>query len=175
MLSSEEPKPGTERAHRRPGGIRRAETLLQRAEELAALLLVAALALLIGSQIVFRYLFDDPLSWSEELTTFLLISLTFVAATAVLKRGEHFSIDTFLQALPPGPRRLLDLAALALQAAVMLALAYYSLNLARLYEGTATVVLGIPEEAKAYVMVYCFLSMALHLSARLVRGLVARP
>ncbi|MEX0759161.1 MAG: TRAP transporter small permease [Tistlia sp.] len=153
----------------------RLERLLQRTEELAALLLVAALALLIGGQIAFRYLFDDPLSWSEELTTFLLISLTFVAATAVLKRGEHFSIDTFLASLPRAARRIVEIAGLALQAVVMLALAYYSFNLARLYEGTETVVLGIPEEAKAYVMVYCFLSMALHLGVRLVRSLAAHP
>lgn len=147
----------------------RLDRWLQRAEELAALALVAGLALLIGAQIAFRYLFDDPLSWSEELTTFLLISLTFVAGTAVLKRGEHFSIEGFLDRLPPGPRRAVILVALALQATVMLALAYYSFNLARLYEGTETVVLGIPEEAKAYVMVYCFLSMALHLAVRFVR------
>lgn len=151
------------------------ERLLQRAEELAALLLVAALAVLIGAQIVFRYLFDDPLSWSEELTTFLLISLTFVAATAVLKRGEHFSIDAFLGSLPSAAQRAVELAALVLQAAVMLALAYYALSLAQLYEGTETVVLGIPEEAKAYVMVYCFLSMALHLGSRLLRALSGRP
>lgn len=151
----------------------RFEKALQHAEETASLLLVAALTLVIGGQIFFRYFLNDPLSWSEELAQFLLICLTFVAATAVLKRGEHFSIDAFVNLLPGRARRLVGLAAYAAQLVLLLGLAYYAMSIAQLYRGTSSVVLRIPEEVKAYVMTYSFLSMALHIALRmagLVRG-----
>lgn len=151
----------------------RFEKSLKRGEEIAALLLVAALTLVLGAQIVFRYFFNNPLSWSEELAQFLLICLTFVAATAVLKRGEHYSIDAFVNLLPPSGRRYVELTAVAAQLLLVLGLAYYSISLARLYTGTVSVILKIPEEVKAYVMVYCFLSMALHFAMRIGRSLTA--
>jgi TRAP-type C4-dicarboxylate transport system permease small subunit len=144
---------------------------LQRAEEVGATILLAALTLVIGGQIVFRYCFNDPLAWSEELSQFLLICLTFVAAAAVLKRSEHFSVDAFVNAMNPAMRRRVELAASVVQLLLVVALAYYSASIARLYTGTTSVILKIPEEVKAYVMVYCFISMAVHFMASIVRQL----
>ncbi|MBK9246376.1 MAG: TRAP transporter small permease [Burkholderiales bacterium] len=146
------------------------DRVLQRAEEVASLLLVAGIAVVVGGQIVFRYFLNSPLSWTEELAQFFLICLTFVAATAVMKRGAHFSIDAFVNLLAPIPRRVMLLVSDAAQLLLVIGLAYYSFNLAQLYKGTSTVILKIPEEAKAYVMIYCFLSMGLHLALRMVRS-----
>lgn len=146
------------------------ERWLRRGEEIASLVLIGALTLVIGGQIFFRYFLNSPLSWSEELAQFLLICLSFVAATAVLKRREHYSIDAFVGSLPPAGRRLVELAADIMQLVLVAGLAYYSLSIARLYAGTVTVMLKIPEEIKAYVMVYCFVSMALHFTLRIARS-----
>jgi TRAP-type C4-dicarboxylate transport system permease small subunit len=142
-------------------------SVLRRGEEIAATLLLSALTLVIGGQIVFRYCFNDPLAWSEELSQFLLICLAFVAATAVLKRGEHYSVDAFVNAMSPAVRRLVEVTACVVQLLLVLGLAYYSVSIARLYTGTTSVILKIPEEVKAYVMVYSFLSMAVHFAIRI--------
>ncbi|GGE29155.1 hypothetical protein GCM10007276_02880 [Agaricicola taiwanensis] len=142
---------------------------VRRFEEIAALLLVAAITLTLGGQIIFRYFFNDPLSWSEELVQFLIICLSFVAATAVLKRNEHYSVDMFVNMLPAGPKKIMTLIADVIQIALLVGLAYYSFRLALVYTGTSSVVLGIPDELKAYVMVYCFISMACHITARALR------
>lgn len=134
-------------------------------------MLVALLTLTIGGQIIARYFLNSPLSWSEELSQFLLICLCFVAATAVLKRSEHYSIDAFINMLPSLQRQLVEAGAWLVQLALLLALAYYSLSIANLYVGTESLILGIPEEVKAYVMTYCFLSMSLHAALRLLRTL----
>lgn len=145
------------------------EKWLQRGEEGLATFLVGMLTLTIGGQIVFRYFLNSPLAWSEELSQFLLICLSFVAATAVLKRGEHYSIDAFVNMLPPRLWRVVEVSAGLVQLVLLLGLAYYSFSIARLYVGTASLILRIPEEIKAYLMAYCFLSMALHIALRIVR------
>lgn len=148
----------------------RIDHVLRRAEEVSALLLVAGIAIVVGAQIIFRYFLNSPLSWTEEVAQFLLICLTFVAATAVLKRHQHFSIDAFVNLLNPVPRRYVLLVSDGAQLVLVLGLAYYSFSIAQLYRGTSSVILKIPEEVKAYVMAYCFLSMAVHLALRMVRS-----
>lgn len=142
---------------------------LQRLEDAAATLLVTLLTVTIAAQIIFRYFLNAPLAWSEELSQFILICLSFVAATAVLKRSEHYSIDAFVGLLPSVPRRAVEAVALLVQIGLVAGLAYYSFRIASVYIGTTSLILRIPEEIKAYVMAYCFLSMALHLCLRLAR------
>ncbi|WP_048649457.1 TRAP transporter small permease [Nitratireductor soli] len=144
---------------------------LKHLEEGVATALIALLTLTIAAQIFFRYFLNSPLSWSEELSQFLLICLCFVAATAVLKRGEHYSIDTFIGMLPVETRRFAEAAALLVELLLLVALAYYSFRIGTLYVGTYSLILKIPEEVKAYLMSYCFLSMALHVVVRISRTL----
>ncbi|MET4808155.1 TRAP transporter small permease [Limibacillus sp. MBR-115] len=144
---------------------------LQRLEEGVATTLIAVLMLTIGAQIFFRYFLNSPLSWSEEFSQFMLICLSFVAATAVLKRGEHYSIDTFVNMLPSSLRRIVEVGSLVVALVLLVALAFYSFRIGVLYAGTHSLILKIPEEVKAYLMGYCFLSMALHIVVRIVQSL----
>lgn len=42
--------------------------------------------------VFFRYVLNDPLSWSEELARYLLVWMTLFGATVGVKRGIHISI-----------------------------------------------------------------------------------
>lgn len=141
---------------------------LQQAEEIVALSIVGLIAALIGLQVVFRYLLNEPLAWTEELSQYSLICLTFVAGAAVLKRGQHYSIDAFVNLMPPAARIAAARLVSGVIVLLMLGLAYYSFQIGQIYSGTHTVVLRIPEELKTHVMIYCFLSSALHSFGELV-------
>lgn len=92
-----------------------------------------------------------------------------MAATAVFKRGEHYSVDTLVAMFPDGFRRVVEIAALLVELILLLALAYYAIRIGMLYVGTHTLILKIPEETKAYLMSYCFLSMSLHVVVRILQ------
>lgn len=62
-------------------------------------LLLAGMVVVTTAQIVFRVFFT-ALSWSEELTRYLLVWGTFFAATMAYKRGSHIAI-TFITNLFP--------------------------------------------------------------------------
>jgi TRAP-type C4-dicarboxylate transport system permease small subunit len=46
--------------------------------------------------VVYRYLLNDSLTWSDELGRAALVWLTFLGSGAVLKRGGHFALELSL-------------------------------------------------------------------------------
>ena len=66
-----------------------------------------AIALLFGvivcvmfAQVVFRYIFNNSLSWSEELIRYLFVWLTFLGGALAIKTRTHIAVDFFIELLP---------------------------------------------------------------------------
>ncbi len=57
--------------------------------------------------VLFRYVLDSPLSWTEELASLLFAWLTFLGAYIGSRSRSHIVIDTLVIFLPPGVRRAL--------------------------------------------------------------------
>lgn len=74
--------------------IRLAHGLTVVTESIAAVLLVAVVLMNLG-QICFRYLINDPLSWTEETMRYTMVWVVFLAGSAALFRGEHMVINVF--------------------------------------------------------------------------------
>jgi len=53
-------------------------------------------------EVVLRYGFNTGFSWSEELSRFLFIALSFIGASEALRRGQHVSVSIFIDMLPSG-------------------------------------------------------------------------
>ena len=58
-------------------------------------LLFLAILVVTVLQIVLRFVFNEPLVWSEELARYMLIWLTFLGAGVVAWDGRHLSVDIF--------------------------------------------------------------------------------
>lgn len=67
----------------------------------AACAILAGMILLVAVQICFRYLLNQPLSWSEELTTYLFGWLIFLGATCSIKRDNAPALRFVVDRLPP--------------------------------------------------------------------------
>ena len=70
----------------------------------AALLLAVALY---AFEVVARYLFDAPTTWSGEAVQYALAALIFCALPDVTRRGTHVAIDIVPESLPEGARGIL--------------------------------------------------------------------
>ena len=62
-------------------------------------LLVAAMVIVTTLQVVFRVFFN-ALTWSEELSRYLLVWGTFFGATLAYKRGNHIAVTFIVDLLP---------------------------------------------------------------------------
>jgi TRAP-type C4-dicarboxylate transport system permease small subunit len=67
--------------------------------------LLAVMTLVVFLQVLFRYVFDAPLDWSEELATFTFAWMTLLGAGIGLKYDQHPSLDIFQSRFPPPLRK----------------------------------------------------------------------
>jgi TRAP-type transport system small permease protein len=67
---------------------------------LAACLLLLAMTLLIGADVVTRNFGLGGIAWSGEVSEDILYLLTLLAAPWLLRQGQHIRVDILLRALP---------------------------------------------------------------------------
>ena len=95
--------------------------LLTRVLEYISMALVTVMALLVIAQVIFRYVLNDPLDWSEELARFSFISLAFVGIGAAYGRRRHMFVDALIIELPPRLRRIVEVSVAGLATAFLVA------------------------------------------------------
>ena len=100
----------------------RALGLLRRAVELVIILMFAVLIATVFYQVVGRYLFNAPPSWSEELARFLQVWIALLASALCIHYGMHLGVDYLLYAVPPRGRALLEIVVQAMVTGFLLLL-----------------------------------------------------
>lgn len=84
---------------------------LDRAEETLIALLMGLMTLITFANVVVRYGFNSNILWGLEATVFLFAWLVLLGSAYAVKVHAHLGVDILINALPPGPRRTLGLAA----------------------------------------------------------------
>lgn len=77
---------------------------LERVLATTALLIIALISL---GNVVVRYVTNASFAFTEEISVFLLVVLTFAGAAVALRRNGHIRIGLLERALPAGPKRAL--------------------------------------------------------------------
>lgn len=82
---------------------------IERVEIFLSKILLATMIGVVALQVFCRYLLNKPLSWPEELSSFLLIWLTYLVADILLKRQGHVQIDFFTRKLSEKTQNILSI------------------------------------------------------------------
>ncbi len=69
--------------------------------KVAIAICLAAMVVLVFTNVVLRYAFNSGIATSEELSRWLLVWLTFLGAIVALRQHAHLGVDTLVRALPP--------------------------------------------------------------------------
>jgi TRAP-type C4-dicarboxylate transport system permease small subunit len=105
-------------------------------ERLAAAGLLSLTLVLVLVQVVSRYIFSSPLSWTEELARFALVWLTFISAGFVMARRLHVTVDLLAAKLNKRAAVLMDsfamLVVLVVSAAMTIAGTQFAISAAKL-------------------------------------------
>lgn len=64
-------------------------------------LLMAAMVCIISAQVWYRFVLNDPLSWSEEAGRYLFVWISFIGAAAGVRYQVHLGIDLMDKLLSP--------------------------------------------------------------------------
>jgi len=135
---------------------------LRRIEIFCALSMFGFIILIITMQVIFRYFFNKPFSWVEELASLLLIYLTFITADIVYAQKGHLSVVYFVGFLTNRQRTILNIVLYAAIGIFLIAMIPSCIALFKMQWGHfAAAVIIIPKSFWSLPVPVAFVSMFL--------------
>ena len=90
-------------------------------------------------QVVMRYIFDNPLAWSEELSRYAFIWFVYMSASYAVKYKRHVRFGFFVNMLPKTAKLIVQLIALLCWLGFLIFLDIYSYQvMSHLYSSMQT-------------------------------------
>jgi C4-dicarboxylate transporter DctQ subunit len=126
-------------------GLRALNRALEHAEKTVAVVTMAATTCITFLQVVSRYGFNRPLTWPEELSTLLLVWMTFSGAGILLRQHKHLEIDLFFKYFPKKLQMITESIIYFLLLAFSVAMIFGGYKLQALQSQHVTVALSIPK------------------------------
>jgi len=131
------------------------------AENAVLVLLLGALVVVAGGQIVLRQL-DVALVWADPLTRLLILWIGVFGAVAASRDNHHIAIDALSRFLPRGAQRAAAAVVALFASTVCVVLAYQAVRFVRFEHAASTAGLGaVPPWVPALVLPIGFALIAL--------------
>jgi tripartite ATP-independent transporter DctM subunit len=134
-------------------------------EPLAAFLIVVEIIILAAS-VFTRYVLRNPLIWSDELATILLLWLAMLGAVVAYRRGEHIRMTALLRRVSPRVREVLEAISSVVVAIFVIELAPASFKFFQLEQTDLTPALNLP---RSYVVLAIMVGLLFILLLALLR------
>lgn len=71
--------------------------------------MLAAMSVVVFLQVIFRFIIKASLPWSEELSRYLLVYITYFGCAYGIKSGAHLGVEAFVLILPKKLQRFLNI------------------------------------------------------------------
>ncbi|HEY8614082.1 MAG TPA: TRAP transporter small permease [Roseomonas sp.] len=108
--------------------LRFVDTWLARLEAFVLALLVLAMTGATLAQVVSRYVFNEPLIWSEEAARYLFVWVSLLGAALATREGTHYVLDALLWRFPRAGRLAARAMAFTISAGFLLILLRTGIN-----------------------------------------------
>jgi TRAP-type C4-dicarboxylate transport system permease small subunit len=129
------------------------------------------MVLLIFLQVVFRFVFDNPLGWTEESARFLLVWITFLGAAYAMASGAHIGIDAVVRLFPEGVKKVITVVAWLASVSFFILLVWQGFELANRSMGQTSPALDIPMGYIYFVIPVSGLILIINMTAKLFENL----
>lgn len=84
--------------------LKRIKIILDKTVDVTVITLMAGMIILAFMQVVGRYVFANPPSWTEEFARYLSIWVIFLASAIAFRTSAHLGVDFFVGLLPAVPK-----------------------------------------------------------------------
>ena len=88
--------------------ISRLDDNLAKGEAAALIAIVGVMTVVVFLQVLYRYVFAQPLQWSEELARYLFVWLSILGATLAVQKKGHFGLNFLYKMLSDRLRRIMQ-------------------------------------------------------------------
>lgn len=109
---------------------------LNNAEEFIIVIMFALMVAAIFLQVIMRYVFQSPLSWSEELGKFLFVWISWLGISLGARYGEHIKITMLVDRLPFKVAQVVNILSEIIVIGICAVTLYYGVSLVMTQMGT---------------------------------------
>jgi TRAP-type C4-dicarboxylate transport system permease small subunit len=149
--------------------------VLDRAVEFAVFAILAALVVIGGLQVVWRFVLDNPLAWVLEVSVILMVWATMLSGYVGVRRNAHLSADFAGLAMRPRTRWLLDGLTLVLCLVFLAVYGWTSLAVIDAMEGIPFTSIPVTQPALYWSLPVGAVLMAVAFLVRLREHAAQRP
>ena len=142
-------------------------------EEIIMIILLIGMTVVMGCQIVFRYLFKMSLSWSEEITRYMFIWSAFMSVSLCTRKCISIKIDQFIKIFPKRGEAFFKIINLTISLLVFLYLLPFSWKylMVTIESGQVSPAIGLPMYYVQSAPFVCFLITSIRLVQRWIINL----
>lgn len=108
-------------------------------------LIISAISILTITQVFLRYVMNSPLFWSEELTRYLIIWLTFLGAGLGVRHRGHITVEFLARMFPLSFQRILNFGLDILIISYLLILCWLGVKVMKVFMVFKSSALSIPQ------------------------------
>jgi TRAP-type C4-dicarboxylate transport system permease small subunit len=90
------------------GQVTRTFDILEKGIKILMAILIGGMVALISLQVGFRYLLNQPLTWSEEVARHLMIWSALLGAAVAYRRKGHLGMDVIVMLFSPQWKRIVE-------------------------------------------------------------------
>ncbi len=126
--------------------VKRLIDIFNKTEEIIMVVMLSIMVILVFLQVIMRYVFNNSLTWTEELARYMFIWVSWLGISIGAQRNEHITIDVVVDRFKGKARIAILTFADLCTLAILFALAYFGVILTGQIFGFGTVstVLKIP-------------------------------
>jgi TRAP-type C4-dicarboxylate transport system permease small subunit len=119
------------------------DNLVRAFENFLALILVFCIIAIVTTQVVFRFLLSSPLSWSQEVATFLLVWITLLGIAIAQREKAHIAVN-ILKNWAPSLEPVLCWVPWVAMAVLYIVMGYGGVDIAFTHGGQSSPVSNVP-------------------------------
>lgn len=150
------------------------KTIFKNPVESILCVLLSALSIVTFSQVVARYIFQAPLSWSEELARFLLLWLAMMSGAYAFKIKAHFALNFMVNSFPKKIQKIISMFVSLLVIFFLLGFVYNSFKFVLGVRGHLAPALQIPMEIPYSACIVGGLLMLFYVSKTFIKGIYSK-
>ncbi len=109
--------------------------------------------LLVCIDVILRYAFNSPISWSLEICEYILVGIVSLGMAWLLKEEGHVKIDLVLHQLSPRAQGLVDGVTSVLGTAAVAVIVGYATKETVSYIGSSATITGVLHMQKVYLLI----------------------
>lgn len=107
-------------------------------------ILTGLMVLFVFLNVVLRFVFNSGLTWSEELSRYLFVFVTYIGAVSAMRTNSHMTVDMLISRVNPALQMLMYVLSQTIIAGLMGILVHGSFKMVLQNTASKTAALGIP-------------------------------